>query len=119
VAVQGPMTLGGFRRLALSLPESVEVGHMGHPDFRVGGKIFATLGYPDADWAMVKLTPDQQEAFVAADPVAFTPVKGGWGKGGATNVRLRKAKVAAVRTALLTAWRNVAPAGLARQVQVD
>ena len=82
---------------------------MGHPDFRVGGKIFATLGYPDGAWAMVKLTPEQQEAFVAADPTAFAPVKGGWGRGGATNVRLRRAKVKAVRTALLTAWRNVAP----------
>lgn len=112
------MTPDGFRRLALSLPESVEVGHMGHPDFRVGGKIFATLGYPDDGWAMVKLGPDQQEAFVAADPSAFAPVKGGWGKGGATNVRLSKAKVKAVRTALLTAWRNVAPARLAQQVDV-
>ena len=111
------MTPDGFRRLALSLPESVEVGHMGHPDFRVGGKIFATLGYPDDGWAMVKLAPEQQEAFVAADPSAFAPVKGGWGKGGATNLRLSKAKVRVVRTALLTAWRNVAPARLARQVE--
>jgi hypothetical protein len=112
------VTAAGFRRLALSLPESVEVGHMGHPDFRVGGKIFATLGYPDDGWAMVKLAPDQQEAFVAADPLAFAPVKGGWGKGGATNVRLSKAKVKAVRTALLTAWRNVAPVRLAQLVEV-
>jgi len=113
------MTPDSFRRLAQAMPEAVEVGHMGHPDFRVGGKIFATLGYPDGEWAMVKLTPEQQEAFVAADPVAFTPVKGGWGRGGATNVRLRKAKVASVRTALIAAWRNVAPARLARQVSVD
>lgn len=56
------MTVDGFRRLALSMPESSEVGHMGHPDFRVGGKIFATLGYPDRGWAVVKLTPEQQEA---------------------------------------------------------
>jgi hypothetical protein len=108
-----------FRQLALSLPESVEVGHMGHPDFRVGGKIFATLGYPDGAWAMVKLTPEQQEAFVAADPTAFAPLKGAGGRGGATNVRLRKAKVEAVRTALVAAWRNVAPARLARQVEVS
>jgi hypothetical protein len=113
------MTPDGFRRLALSLPESVEVGHMGHPDFRVGGKIFATLGYLDDGWAMVKLASDQQEAFVAADPSTFAPVKGAWGRGGATNVRLRRAKVAAVRTALLAAWRNVAPPRLARQVTVD
>jgi hypothetical protein len=94
------MTPDSFRRLAMAMPEAVEVGHMGHPDFRVGGKIFATLGYPDEKWAMVKLTPEQQEAFVAADPVAFTPVKGAWGRGGATNVLLRKAKAATVRTAL-------------------
>jgi hypothetical protein len=112
------MSPDGFRRLALALPEALEAGHMGHPDFRAGGKIFATLGYPDEQWAMVKLTPEQQEALVAADPVGFTPAKGGWGRGGATNVRLRKAKVASVRTALLTAWRNVAPAKLAKRVQV-
>ena len=112
------MTVASFRKMALAMPEAVEVGHQGHPDFRVGGKIFATLGYPDDSWAMVKLAPDQQEAFVAADPSAFAPVKGGWGKGGATNVRLSKAKVKAVRTALLTAWRNVAPARLAQQVEV-
>jgi hypothetical protein len=76
------MTLDYFRRLALTMPEALEVGHMGHPDFRVGGKIFATLGYPDERWAMVKLTPEQQEAFVAADPVTFVPVKGGWGRAG-------------------------------------
>jgi hypothetical protein len=100
------------------MPEAVEAGHMGHPDFRVGGRIFATLGYPDERWAMVKLTPGQQEAFVAADPAAFTPVQGGWGRRGATSVRLGRASPAAVRTALTTAWRNVAPAKLARQVTV-
>lgn len=113
------MTADGFRKLALAMPEAVEVGHMGHPDFRVGGRIFATLGYPDAAWAMVKLTREQQEALVAAEPDVFAPVPGGWGKGGATNVRLRKAKLASVRTAMLAAWRNVAPARLARQVEVD
>ena len=56
------MTPDSFRRLALTMPEAVEAGHMGHPDFRVGGRIFATLGHPDEDWAMVKLTPEQQEA---------------------------------------------------------
>jgi hypothetical protein len=75
------MTPAGFRRLALALPETSEVGHMGHPDFRVGGKIFATLGYPDGGWGMVKLTPDQQEALVSAEPSVFAPVKGGWGRG--------------------------------------
>lgn len=73
------MTPDGFRRLALSMPEAREVGHMGHPDFRVRGKIFATLSYPDESWGMVKLTPEQQQAFVSAQPVVFCPVKGAWG----------------------------------------
>lgn len=113
------MTPESFRRLALTMPAAVEVGHMGHPDFRVGGKIFATLGYPDARWAMVKLTPEQQEAFVTADPLVFTPVKGAWGRGGATSVLLRKAKVGRIRTAVMTAWRNVAPAELAKEINVS
>ena len=112
------MTSDAFRRLALTMPETLEVGHMGHPDFRVGGKIFATLGYPDERWGMVKLSPEQQEAFISADPEVFVAVKGGWGQRGATNVLLRKAKVAIVRTALTAAWRNVAPAKLARRVNV-
>ena len=103
------MKVADFRRLALTMPEASEVGHMGHPDFRVGGKIFATLGYPDAEWGMVKLTPDQQEAFVSAEPKVFVPVKGGWGLKGATTVCLRLAKVARVRVALGAAWENVAP----------
>ena len=73
------MTAEAFRRLALSLPEATEGSHMGHPDFRVGGKIFATLAAPDPSFAMVKLTPDQQEALVSAEPAVFVPVKGGWG----------------------------------------
>jgi len=107
-----------FRRLALSMPEACEVGHMGHPDFRVGGKIFATLGAPDSSWGMVKLTPDQQEAFVAAEPSVFAPVKGGWGRRGATNVFLRAARTQSIRVALATAWRNVAPRELAERVIV-
>jgi hypothetical protein len=82
---------------------------MGHPDFRVGGRIFATLGYPRSGWGMVRLTPEQQELFVRAQPAAFAPVKGGWGRMGATNVRLRIAKKAAVREALTIAWQNRAP----------
>ena len=117
-SIMGGMTVDTFRRLALSLPESAEVGHMGHPDFRVGGRIFATLGYPDERWAMVKLTREQQEGLVAAEPGVFAPVKGSWGQRGATCVLLRKAKAASVRTALMAAWRNVAPPKLARQVEV-
>jgi len=82
---------------------------MGHPDFRVGGKIFATLGYPDDTHAMVKLTPEQQEAFVDAEPAVFAPVKGGWGRKGATTVHLRAARARSLRVALTVAWENVAP----------
>jgi len=110
------MTAEAFRRQALSLPEATEGSHMGHPDFRVGGKIFATLAAPDPSFAMVKLTPEQQEAFVSAEPAIFVPVKGGWGLKGATNVRLRPAKTKSVRVALATAWRNVAPRPLAGRV---
>ena len=103
------MTVAVFRRMALALPEAVEQAHMGHPDFRVNGKIFATLGYPDGQWAMVKLTPEQQEAFVEGEPTIFRPVKGGWGLRGATNVHLSAANQRALGPALATAWRNVAP----------
>ena len=72
----GIVTVAEFRRLALSLPGAEERSHMNHPDFRVGGKIFATLGYPDASRGMVKLFPDQQAEFVAADPKSFAPVNG-------------------------------------------
>jgi hypothetical protein len=103
------MTPDEFRHNALALPEAVESAHMGHPDFRVGGKIFATLGPPGTDWAMVKLTPTQQALFVQSEPAAFQPVKGGWGRRGATNVLLESAHLPAVRSALAMAWRNVAP----------
>ena len=80
---------------------------MAHPDFRVGGKIFATLGYPDENWGMVKLTPEQQGSFVARAPQTFRPCKGAWGERGATNVRLDAAKVTMVQAALDAAWRNI------------
>lgn len=91
---------------------------MGHPDFRVGGKIFATLGYPDDGWGMVKLTPEQQEGLMDAEPRVFAPIKGAWGRGGATNVRLTAAKTTRVRMALALAWRNVAPRGLAEATEM-
>lgn len=104
-----PLTMEGFRRMALGLPDVAEEAHMGHPDFRVHGKIFATLGYPDGLWGMVKLTPEQQEAFVESHPAVFVPVKGGWGLRGATNVSLRAASRRTLGPALETAWRNAAP----------
>jgi len=111
------MTAENFRRIALSFPETTEGAHMRHPDFRVRGKIFATLGYPGEDFGMVKLTPDQQPVFVKTEPAVFEPVTGGWGRRGATTVRLRFAKKEITRRALATAWRNVAPERLARQFE--
>ena len=67
------MTSEDFRRLALELPEAAESSHMAHPDFRVRGKIFATLGYPDQNWAMVKLPPEQQDLMCKADPTVLYP----------------------------------------------
>jgi hypothetical protein len=90
------MTADEFRDLALALPEAIEAAHMGHPDFRVRGKIFATLG-PDEAWGMVKLTPEQQALFVRTEPDAFQPIKGGWGRRGCTQVTLEAATEPAVR----------------------
>lgn len=95
--------------MALRLPEAVESAHMGHPDFRVGGRIFATLGYPDSDHGMVKLTPERQRAFVRAKPGIFAPAKGAWGVRGATTIHLARVSTYALRPALFAAWRNVAP----------
>jgi hypothetical protein len=103
------LTAAEFRRLALSFPETEEREHMNHPDFRVGGKIFATLGYPDQSRGMVKLFPDQQEAFVAANPAMFVPVNGAWGRQGCTHVLLKAASKDRVREAMGLAWQNTAP----------
>jgi len=108
------MTPTEFRELALSFPEAVESAHMHHPDFRVGGKIFATLGYPDEDSAMVKLSLDEQKEFVRTNPAAFAAVKGAWGRRGATNINLPSATTGIVREALAAAWRNTAPKRLSR-----
>lgn len=107
------MTPAEFRRLALSLPGAEEHEHMHHPDFRVGGKIFATLNYPDKSFGMAKLFPDQQAALVAADPDMFAPVKGAWGKQGCTLVRLKSATKDRVCEALALAWERTAPKALA------
>ena len=101
------MTTEDFRRIALSMPEAAEGSHQAHPDFRVRGKIFATLGYPDRQWGMVRLTAAQQREFVLAEPQAFAPVKGAWGVQGATNVRLDRIDEQTLRPAMLAACRNV------------
>lgn len=109
------MTAKDFRRIALSFPEAIEGAHMDHPDFRVAGKIFATLGYPDKSWGMVKLPPDVQAKFYEANPEVFIPVKGAWGRRGATSVRLKSVRKADLRRALLAAWQRTAPARLTKQ----
>jgi hypothetical protein len=102
------VTADEFRSLALHFPEASEEAHMGHPDFRVRGKIFATLG-PDKTWGMVKLTPDQQASFVRLEPKVFHPANGAWGRRGCTIVHLGDADELTVRQALGAAWRNTAP----------
>lgn len=102
------MTADEFRELALSLPEAAEQSHMDHPDFRVNGKIFASLG-PKEAWGMVKLAAEEQALFVRTDPAAFEPFAGAWGKRGCTKVILENAAAEAVRQALFAAWRNTAP----------
>jgi len=103
------MTASAFRKIALSLPETEERQHMDHPDFRVAGKIFATLGYPDQTHAMVKLTPEEQHYFSKDDPDAFVPVKGAWGRRGATSVNLKAVSKEVLTKAIHAAWRNTAP----------
>jgi hypothetical protein len=103
------LTANDFRRLALALPETEERAHMSHPDFRVAGKIFATLGYPDKAHGMVKLSPEEQHEFSKDYPEIFTPVKGAWGRRGATSVNLIAAKKEILRKAIAAAWQNVAP----------
>jgi|SRR5580658_7468828 hypothetical protein len=109
------MTANNFRRIALALPEAAEKAHMDHPDFRVGGRIFATLGYPSKGWGMVKLTPEQQHYFSKADPGVFVPGKGAWGRRGATSVHLKAAAKETLQRAIGAAWRNTAPKRLAEQ----
>ena len=101
-----------FRRLALALPNTVESSHMGNPDFRIvdaKGKmrIFATLSAQDLGMGVLKLTPEQQESFVAELPKLFEPVQGGWGRMGMTYVHLAAVDRDTLQGALATAHRNV------------
>jgi hypothetical protein len=102
------MTIDEFRKMALEIPTAVEQSHMNHPDFRISGKIFASLGVPDENWGMVKLTPELQRACIEKAPEVFKPCSGAWGRAGATNVYLASAKASIVRTALDAAAKNVA-----------
>jgi hypothetical protein len=97
------MNIHDFRRLALSLPGAEESSHMGSPDFRVGGRIFATLAAAKKGYGNIMITPEQQAAFVEELPEVFIPVPGGWGRGGATHVNLAVANEDVVFGALQTA----------------
>jgi hypothetical protein len=103
------MTVDQFRKAALAFPEAAESGHHGHPDFRVAGKIFATLGYPDDAHGVVMIGPEDQRFFVREFAGMFEPVRGSWGKRGSTVVNLRAARIAPVRDALEIAWTRRAP----------
>jgi len=111
------MTPAEFRAIALSFPETEERSHMSHPDFRVRGKIFATLAYPNKEFGMVKLPPRAQEEFVFSAPKAFVPVRGAWGRQGATSVFLKAATRSKLRKAMSAAWSFVAPKDLAAEPQ--
>lgn len=103
------MTPADFRKMALSLPEASESEHMAHPDFRVGGKIFASLEYPDQDHGMVVLPPEEQTRLVKSHPKVFATAKGAWGKQGSTTVRLEAVDRATLKRAMQIAWRKRAP----------
>jgi hypothetical protein len=108
------VTAAGFRRIALRLPEAVEGSHFGNADFRVGGRIFATLSLQSEGYGVLLLAPDQQAGMVEDAPEIFSPVSGGWGRQGATRVRLAKVKADTLQDALRTAWRRRAPKRLLR-----
>lgn len=100
------MTADQFRTLLLSFPNTEERAHHGHPDFRVGGKIFATLGHPDQTHGMVQLTPEQQAEVLHDHPQVFSPAAGKWGEKGSTIVNLPKATKTLLKTAVEAAWKN-------------
>jgi hypothetical protein len=105
-------TADDFRRLALAFPGVEERAHMGHPDFRVGGRIFATLHPPETNRGMVQLIPEQQEVATEAEPDAFRPAAGAWGRRGSTLVDLNRVSDEWLRRAIEWAWANRAPAKL-------
>jgi|SRR6478672_11321768 hypothetical protein len=99
------MTEDAYRRIALGLPEAVEAAHMGHPDFRVNGRIFATIHHSHLT-GTVMLTPEQQKEFLERCPRAFEPAAGAWGRGGATSIRFSEADQEVAGEALTRAWNN-------------
>lgn len=118
------MTASDFRRIALSLDGVEEGSHMGQADFRVGGRIFATLAAEKQGFGNLMLTPDLQAEFVADQPEIFVPIVGGWGRSGATHIRLALADEDLLSGALQAAWKvrveknqqvQIKPAGSAKR----
>jgi hypothetical protein len=99
------MTIDDFRRIALSFEGAEESSHMGQPDFRVAGRIFATLASAHEGYGNLKLTPEQQGMFVEEMPEIFIPIAGGWGRMGMTHIRLSAASEDVLAGALQTAWK--------------
>jgi len=99
------MTVDDFRRIALSLEGAAESSHMGQLDFRVGGRIFATLAAASQGYGNLMLTPEQQAALVEELPEVFVPIAGGWGRNGATHIRLSAVNEDVLVGALRTAWK--------------
>src|ERR1700733_15227509 len=99
------MNAADFRRLALLLEGAEEGSHMGSPDFRVGGRIFATLAHQHQGYGNLMLSPEQQAAFVTEQPEVLLPVAGGWGRKGVTHIRLAVANEDVLAGALHTAWK--------------
>jgi len=113
------VTVQQYREMALAFPEAIESSHMNHPDFRVRGKIFATILSPAKGVAMIKLTPKQQKAFMKEEPAVFAPATGAWGANGATMVDLARASEASVRRGLELGWCNVAPKKLVQLTKIS
>ena len=101
------MTVTNFRKIALAMEGAVEASHMEHPDFRVNGKIFATI-HADNAQGMVKLTPEQQDRFIRQHPAVFHPASGSWGREGSTMVTFAAANDEVVGEAMTLAWQNLA-----------
>ena len=108
------MTAAQFREIALSFPEAVEASHMGHPDFRVGGKIFATIGYQNEGRGVLLLSPEEQQEIISQHPEMFEPVPGGWGRCGSTQVLLAHVTQSVLEAAMRKAWQRKAPKRLSK-----
>ena len=104
------MTANRFRRIALGMSGAVEGAHMGHPDFRVNNRIFATLHHDRTTGGLI-LTPDQQQEVMRAHPDAFTPASGAWGRAGATTVQLASVPEEALGEAMTLAWQTCVSKG--------